>query len=191
MRVVIFLRNLILLPLRAIRAEWTRSGLLERGLRIAHGAIIDCDPGCEILVGAGSSVRTGTLLLAKLDQGTTSRITIGCRTGINEYNNLRAAGGDIRIGNFCQIAQFCSLIAANHLIETKQYMMDSPLDTSRTSIVIEDDVWVGANVVILPGVTVGRGSVIGAGAIVTKDIAPYSICAGNPARVIRHRSLHA
>ena len=52
-------------------------------------------------------------------------------------------------------------------------------------IVLEDNVWLGGNVVILPGVRIGEGAVIGAGAVVTRDIAPFSIAVGNPARVIR------
>lgn len=55
-------------------------------------------------------------------------------------------------------------------------------------VVIEDDVWLGARVIILPGVRIGKGSVVGAGAVVTKDVPPLAICAGNPARIIRFRS---
>ena len=54
-------------------------------------------------------------------------------------------------------------------------------------IVIEDDVWIGRRVIILPGVTIGRGSVIGAGAVVAKDIPPYSVAVGNPCKVVRNR----
>jgi maltose O-acetyltransferase len=52
---------------------------------------------------------------------------------------------------------------------------------------IEDDVWIGARVIILPGVRIGQGSIIGAGAVVAKNIPSYSICVGNPARIIRSR----
>lgn len=54
-------------------------------------------------------------------------------------------------------------------------------------VVIEDDVWIGTRVIIVPGVTIGHGSVIGAGAIVTKDIPPWSVAVGNPARVVKSR----
>ena len=54
-------------------------------------------------------------------------------------------------------------------------------------IVIEDDVWIGARVIILKGVTIGKGSIIGAGSVVTKDVEPYSIVGGNPAKLIRKR----
>lgn len=54
-------------------------------------------------------------------------------------------------------------------------------------IVMEDDVWIGARVILLPSVRAGQGSVIGAGSVVTNDIPPYSIAGGNPARIIRRR----
>lgn len=67
--------------------------------------------------------------------------------------------------------------------------MDSldKLPVNDAPVVIEDDVWAGANVTILKGVTIGRGSVIAAGAVVTKSCPPYSIIGGVPARVIRTR----
>lgn len=191
MRLLILLRCLILLPLRALRQEWVRAGLLRQGLSVAYSAVVDRDPGCRIAAGPGSSVGRGTLLLAKLDAGLPSHILIGQRTAIHEYNNLRAAGGDIRIGSYCQIAQFCTLVSSNHTTETTQYMTDAPLDISRSSITIEDDVWIGANSVILPGVTIGKGAVIGAGSIVTGNVPPYTVFAGNPARTLRTRSIHA
>ena len=58
-------------------------------------------------------------------------------------------------------------------------------------VTIEDGVWVGCNVTILKGVTIGRGAVVGAGSLVTKDIPPYSIAVGNPARVIKSRFTEA
>lgn len=54
-------------------------------------------------------------------------------------------------------------------------------------MVIEDDVWMGARCMVMPGVTIGRGSIIAAGAVVTKDIPPYSVAAGVPAKVVRSR----
>ena len=53
------------------------------------------------------------------------------------------------------------------------------------SVIIEDDVWIGQNVIILPGVTVGKGAIVGAGSIVTKNVLAYSVVAGNPAKIIK------
>ena len=59
--------------------------------------------------------------------------------------------------------------------------------TSKGSIIIEEDVWIGSNVVVLSGIKIGRGAVIGAGSVVTKDVKPYSVIAGNPARIVKMR----
>lgn len=79
------------------------------------------------------------------------------------------------------------MIASNHSIERSQNISAQPWDEQRIGITLGDDVWIGANSVILPGVTIGRGAVIGAGAVVTKDIPEYAIAVGNPARVIKYR----
>jgi len=65
-------------------------------------------------------------------------------------------------------------------------MMDQGMG-SFVPIVIEDDVWIGANATILKGVRISRGSIVGSGAVVTKDVPPYSIVGGNPAKIIRSR----
>lgn len=116
-----------------------------------------------------------------------SRLIVGDGTFIGEFNNIRATGGEIIIGKYCNISQHCSLIASNHLTKKGIYISNQPWDEERTGIVIGDDVWIGANSVVLPGVKVGSGAVIGAGAVVTKDVPENTICVGNPARVIKYR----
>ncbi len=59
------------------------------------------------------------------------------------------------------------------------------IDLEERTVFIDDDAWVGAMSIILPGITVGKGSIIGAGSVVTKDVPPYTIVAGNPARIVR------
>jgi len=85
------------------------------------------------------------------------------------------------IGNNVMFGPNVMIISGNHRTDLiGEYMInvkESELDNDK-DIKIEDDVWVGANVIILKGVTIGRGSVIGAGSIVTKDLDPYSICVG-------------
>jgi acetyltransferase-like isoleucine patch superfamily enzyme len=97
-----------------------------------------------------------------------------------------AGPGDIKIGKRCLIASHTGIFANNHNftdpIEPIKYQ-----GISRKGIAIEDDCWLGHKVTVLDGITIGEGSVIGAGAVVTKDIPPYSVAVGVPARVIKSR----
>lgn len=116
-----------------------------------------------------------------------SKLYIGERTYIGEYNNIRASGGVIRIGNKCSISQHISMIASNHSTVLGIDISSQKWDESKTGITIGDDVWIGANCVILPGVHIHNGAVIGAGSVVTKDIPANAIAVGNPAKVIKFR----
>lgn len=92
----------------------------------------------------------------------------------------------MEIGNSVLIATQCVLISANHNFSDISKPIAEQGET-REKIVIEDNVWLGASVKILAGVRIGEGSVIDAGAVVTKDIPPYSIAVGVPAKVIGYR----
>ncbi|MEH1943350.1 MAG: DapH/DapD/GlmU-related protein [Nostoc sp.] len=94
--------------------------------------------------------------------------------------------GDIKIGKHCLIAAHTGIYANNHNFTDPMEPIKYQGITSK-GIVIEDDCWLGHGVKVLDGVTIGRGSVIGAGAVVTKDIPPLSIAVGIPARVIKSR----
>jgi acetyltransferase-like isoleucine patch superfamily enzyme len=94
--------------------------------------------------------------------------------------------GDIKIGKYCLISAYSAIIANNHIFtDTIQPIKNQGV--SRKGIVIEDDCWLGHGVTVLDGVTIGKGSVIGAGSVVTKNIPPYSVAVGTPARVIKSR----
>jgi len=110
-------------------------------------------------------------------------ITIGDNTSIGEYAHMWGNGG-IFIGNNVLIAAHCCISTLNH--NYSEAIINIGGVTAKP-VAIEDDVWLGYNVIILPGVTIGQGSVIGAGSVVTKDIPPYSIAVGNPAIVIKKR----
>lgn len=116
-----------------------------------------------------------------------SRITIGEGTYIGEMNNIRVGGGLIKIGNKCLISQHVSIIGSNHSIDRQNYIMDQPWDDKKIGVLIEDDVWIGCGAKIMPGVSIGQGAIIGAGSVVTKNVAAYSIVAGVPARFIKER----
>lgn len=116
-----------------------------------------------------------------------SFLEIGSNTYIGEFNNIRATGGCITIGNNCLISQNVTIVSTNHNIARDSLIREQSWDETKNGIAIGDDVWIGANSVILPGVKIGNGAVIGAGSIVTKDVEPYSIVVGNPAVKIKER----
>ena len=113
------------------------------------------------------------------------KINIGKRVSINSNVILGAANdGEINIGNDVLIGPNVVIRASNHRYELKSIPINKQGHTGG-KIIIEDDVWIGANVVILPNVSVGKGAVIGAGAVVNRDIPPSALAGGVPAKVIR------
>lgn len=116
-----------------------------------------------------------------------ARLTIGDNTKIGPYSHLSCVN-EIRIGNDVLTGRRV-LITDNSHGSSAREMLDMNPDlrevVSKGPVVIEDFVWIGEGACILPGVTIGKGSIIGANAVVTKDIPPYSVAGGNPARVIK------
>ena len=112
-----------------------------------------------------------------------AHITIGSNTHFAPYGVLY---GPLTIGNNVAVAAHVTLASIGHGYDrTDIPMVEQP--AQKKEIVIEDDVWIGANAVIIGGVTVGTGTIVGAGAVVTKDVPPFSVVGGAPARVIRNR----
>lgn len=112
-----------------------------------------------------------------------TRLVTGSDCSMNSYSIL---SGDITMGNGVRIASHASLYGFNHgYAVTDVPVFRQPLTVK--GIVIGDDVWIGANAVILDGVRIGSHSIVAAGAIVTRDVPAYSIVGGNPARLIRSR----
>jgi len=108
-------------------------------------------------------------------------VIIGDRTKIGLSNTII---GPVTIGNDIRLAQNITLSGLNHNYEDVS-MPIHVQGVSTASIVIEDETWIGANVVVVAGVTIGKHSIVAAGSIVTKDIPPYSVAVGNPARVLK------
>ena len=138
----------------------------------------------------GVFIGANTVLLCMDDpkgQKGISKLSIGKGTSIGEMNNIRAAGGEISIGEKCVFSQFITIVAANHLISKDKNIIDQAWDTKKNKVVINDDVWIGSSAQIMPGVTIGRGAIIAAGATVTKDVEPYAIMVGSPAKLLRYR----
>ncbi len=108
-------------------------------------------------------------------------VIIGDHTRIGLHNTII---GPVEIGNNVNLAQGITVTALNHNFSDTNKRIDEQ-GVSTNPVTIEDDVWVGANAVILPGVTIGEHCVVAAGAVVTKDVPPHSLVAGVPAKVIK------
>ncbi|NED97428.1 acyltransferase [Phytoactinopolyspora alkaliphila] len=112
----------------------------------------------------------------------TGTVHLGSDTTVNAYAVVR---GDVRLGSGVRIGAHSSLLGFNHSMEPDRPVFKQA--TTTVGITVGDDVWIGSNVVVVDGVTIGEHSVIGAGAVVTKDVPPWSVMAGNPARQLRDR----
>ncbi len=119
--------------------------------------------------------------------GGTGNIVIGENTVINSGCVLYSGNG-ITIGRSCAIAANCTFAATNHdFRDPNRLIVDQGFLPSKGGILLEDDVWVGANVVLLDGATLRQGCVVGAGAVVRGELPPYSINVGNPLRTVGFR----
>ncbi|MFZ4394473.1 MAG: acyltransferase [Kiritimatiellia bacterium] len=108
-------------------------------------------------------------------------MVIGEHTIVNRRCTLDGRGG-LRLGNNVSLSPEVALITSTHLTNDPFFgLQDAP-------VVIDDYVWIGSRATILPGVTIGRGAVVAAGAVVTRDVAPYTVVGGVPARVIGQRA---
>lgn len=119
------------------------------------------------------------------------KISIGYATTLG-YNNF--FGGDITIGKYCQIGADVAIHTTNHPMSfmstyINKNLFDGELVTLKEikRTIIGNDVWIGHNVIILGNVTIGNGAILAAGAVVTKDVAPYTIVAGVPAKPTKKR----
>jgi maltose O-acetyltransferase len=140
--------------------------ILARQMCSEIGKNVQIRPGA--IIGNGSNLQIGDY----------SKIGINCRI---------QCGSLLKIGDYVAIASDVQIIDVNHNFERTDIPIMKQGWNKPKSIVIEDDVWVGARCIILPGVKIGKGSIIGAGSVVTKSVPPYSIVGGNPAKVIKSR----
>ena len=144
-----------------------------------------------------------------------TRIVIGENCHIYGNLTIMNQGGEIQIGNNCSVGENSRIVSLNkikignrvmiahnvNILDNNSHPIDSnerhkdflnnyleneiALEIDNKEIIIEDDVWIGFNSIILKGVKIGRGAIIGAGSIVTKDVEPWTLNVGNPIRVVK------
>jgi acetyltransferase-like isoleucine patch superfamily enzyme len=137
----------------------------------------------EVTLEAGGGLDAGVVILCS---GPTKRdkIRIGSGTYVNR-GTIFDAHNDLRIGRNVMIGPNCYFTDANHGTMPGSSVKSQPMKVS--SLIIEDEAWIGAHVTVLPGVRIGKGAVIGAGAVVTRDVPAGAFALGVPARVTHHR----
>ena len=147
-----------------------------KGSKIRRRTRIDVLPWNNFSLGNYSTIEDFTTI-----NNGVGDVIIGDRTRIGLGNTLI---GPIKIGNDVMLAQNIVMSGLNHGYEdiTKS-IHEQPVTTAQ--ITIEDEVWIAANSVVVAGVTIGKHAVVAAGSVVTKDVPPYSIVAGNPAKIIK------
>jgi acetyltransferase-like isoleucine patch superfamily enzyme len=145
---------------------------------------------------AGSLILGGNCYLgSNLEIGTDGVISIGDHTTIQHRSTIL---GDVNIGRYCTFGPNVYISSGNHNfdVQPELYIRDQdklvaedPALFYRRSkkVIVGDDCWIGINVAVMPGVTIGKGAVVGASSVVTKDVAPYTVVAGVPAKLIRSR----
>ena len=152
----------------------SRRCIIFRGLRQFFAKRIITEMGKNVNIESGASF--------------TPWVSIGDYSGIGVNCELNATlGGEIKIGKYVMMGPECVIYTRNHSFARTDIPMQQQGYDEPKEVVIGDDVWIGRRVIILPGVHIGEGSVIAAGAVVTKDVPPYSIVGGCPAKVIKNR----
>ncbi len=172
-----------------------------RKIKIAIGKVLYCvvakhlPVSYHFLGGLGKTLRKlcGKLILEKcgkkvnIERGAifSSRVSLGNNSGIGINASL---GGKVSIGDNVMMGPNCTFYSRNHAFDRLDIPMCEQGFQEEKPIVIGNDVWIGGHVIILAGVHVGNGAIVGAGAVVTKDVPDYAIVGGNPAKVLKYRN---
>jgi acetyltransferase-like isoleucine patch superfamily enzyme len=179
------LRGVRIHPLARVRGPLSR-------FELERGAIVSA--GCEMRVEGPGTIALGerVWLARDCEIETDARVEIGARTTLQRRCTIYGA---TRIGADCLFAPDVYVSSGTHAFrqqphlpirEQERRLAEEGASLSRP-VWIQDDCWIGVHAVIAPGVTIGRGSIIGANSVVTRDVPPYTIVAGVPARAIGQR----
>lgn len=153
---------------------------IGEGSIVYWGAILNTPYGGCISIGKNTQIRRGAIISSY-----GGNITIGDNCSINPYCVIYGHGG-LTIGNGVRIGTHATIIPTNHRFDKcDRYIYEQGITS--LGITIEDDVWIGAGVALLDGVTIAKGCVIGANAVVPKSTEPYGVYVGVPAKLIKKR----
>lgn len=153
---------------------------LGKNVYISPSSILTADPRGRIILGNDCTIKRYAVL--DIYHGS---IRMGNDCSVNSFCYLGGYGG-IKIGSGVRIAPGAKIYAFEHIYDKT----DIPIykqGIEPKKVVIEDDVWIGSNAIITGGITIGQGSIVAAGAVVTKSVERYAIVAGVPAKIIKRR----
>jgi acetyltransferase-like isoleucine patch superfamily enzyme len=168
------------LPWNRARIHWE---LMRRGAFArwpVHGNLLEAMREGRLEIGPEALFEPGVWITAPRE----ARIRIGAGSFLN-LGVMVAAQELVEIGEHCMLANGCFVTDANHRHDDLQKPITWQGFESKGPTRIADNCWLGANVVVTSGVTIGERSVIGANSVVTRDVEPFSVAAGIPARVIK------
>jgi len=147
-----------------------------KGSKIYHSVRMDTPPYRRFSLGQKSVVESYSCI-----NNAVGDVVIGDHTRIGLHNTII---GPVTIGSHVNLAQGITVTGLNHNFESTDKRIDEQ-GVSTQQVSIGDDIWIGANAAIMPGVTIGNHCVVAAGAVVTKDVPPHSLVAGVPAKIIK------
>lgn len=169
--------------------EWRVTGAVRTGrdVHVGSGSVIAAGPQAVVTLGSGVWLGRDCEISAG------NRIEVGARTSLQHRTQLH---GDVVIGAGCVGAANLYVSSGEHGFRDTPHLpirvqdfhrARRPADARNRPVVIGDDCWLGINVVVMPGITIGRGCVVGSNSVVTRDLPPYTIAAGTPARPLAQR----
>ena len=180
-----YLKTLIFLAINSVRHFLNIARAYKKfGIFLPRGAVIRNINA--ITIGKNFGISEACHLYCQ-DPEIGSVLRIGNAVKINVGAIINAdCGGSITIGNHVLIGPYVVIRASGHVYENKDVLIQNQ-GHYKGVIVIEDDVWIGSSAVIIGNVTIGKGAIVAAGAVIIKDVLPMSIVGGIPARLIKHR----
>ena len=155
--------------------------IIEDNVELNCLSIKGINLGDRVTIGKHAIIRPSNLYGGAIGEG----LVIGDHSNIGPYSYM-GCSGKITIGNHVMMGPRVSIYAENHVFDNPAILMKDQ-GVEKKEVIIEDDCWLAANSIILAGVTIGKGSVVAAGSVVTDHVAPYSVVAGVPAKFIKSR----